>query len=163
MIKVTSQIRLAETLHAKIKAISVKAGASVNDTIVYYIEMGIWEYGGRVGNRPTLNVSRHKCSGLSKLDAAISKANSLPYFKGQTFQLAPVLREYVKRRDGFSCHYCGTKDNLGVDHIIPRSKGGTSDLDNLVACCRTCNSRKNNRILDDKDRSELREKALKSS
>jgi hypothetical protein len=47
----------------------------------------------------------------------------------------------VLKRDNYMCAYCGLDANQ-VDHIIPRSAGGTHDLDNLVACCKQCNTRK---------------------
>ena len=50
-------------------------------------------------------------------------------------------RQRVLKRDGYICAYCG-QDATEVDHIIPRAKGGGHDLDNLVACCKPCNSRK---------------------
>jgi hypothetical protein len=43
------------------------------------------------------------------------------------------------------CHYCGAPDAGTIDHVIPRTQGGTHDLANLVRCCILCNSRKNNR------------------
>ena len=46
-------------------------------------------------------------------------------------------------RDQYTCAYCDTKTrDLTIDHIIPRSRGGKSDFDNCVACCKSCNSRK---------------------
>jgi 5-methylcytosine-specific restriction endonuclease McrA len=48
-------------------------------------------------------------------------------------------------RDDWRCVTCGTHKNLTVDHIIPVSKGGTDDLDNLQTMCGPCNSRKGNR------------------
>jgi hypothetical protein len=50
-------------------------------------------------------------------------------------------RERVLRRDNYTCMYCG-QEATQVDHIIPRKRGGGHDLDNLVACCAPCNSRK---------------------
>ena len=47
----------------------------------------------------------------------------------------------VLKRDGYICAYCGEEANQ-VDHVIPRSKGGGHELDNLVACCSKCNSLK---------------------
>jgi 5-methylcytosine-specific restriction endonuclease McrA len=47
----------------------------------------------------------------------------------------------VLSRDGYTCAYCG-QDATEVDHIIPRAKGGGHELDNLVACCKSCNGRK---------------------
>jgi 5-methylcytosine-specific restriction endonuclease McrA len=53
-----------------------------------------------------------------------------------------ITRRAVFARDGWACQYCGAKANLTVDHVIPRSKGGSSDWDNIVASCAPCNRRK---------------------
>jgi len=54
------------------------------------------------------------------------------------------VRLLILRRDNRTCRYCG--DRAGsVDHIQPYSRGGSDDPTNLVACCRTCNSRKKDR------------------
>ena len=45
------------------------------------------------------------------------------------------------------CVYCGTTENLSIDHITPLSKGGTHTTDNLALACRSCNSSKNNNSL----------------
>lgn len=53
-------------------------------------------------------------------------------------------------RDNFTCRYCGSRpgsENLEVDHVIPRSKGGSDNSCNLVAACVTCNRRKSARII----------------
>lgn len=47
----------------------------------------------------------------------------------------------VLKRDGYICAYCGGEATQ-VDHVISRKAGGSHDLDNLVACCAPCNSRK---------------------
>lgn len=52
------------------------------------------------------------------------------------------LRWQVFLRDDFRCKHCGVRDNLAVDHIIPESRGGTLDFDNLQTLCKPCNSRK---------------------
>jgi len=57
-------------------------------------------------------------------------------------------RDKVLERDGFTCAYCGDEAN-SVDHIIPRSQGGTDDLDNLVAACMQCNCSKGARTPDE--------------
>ena len=43
------------------------------------------------------------------------------------------------------CSYCGSEDNLSVDHLIPRIKGGADESDNLILACRACNSSKQGR------------------
>jgi hypothetical protein len=52
------------------------------------------------------------------------------------------LRKQVFERDGHRCKICKRMDCLSIDHIIPVSKGGTNDLDNLQTLCRPCNSAK---------------------
>ena len=49
-------------------------------------------------------------------------------------------------RDRFVCQYCGSRSNLTVDHVIPRSKGGSSSWENIVASCAPCNRRKADRL-----------------
>jgi 5-methylcytosine-specific restriction endonuclease McrA len=57
-----------------------------------------------------------------------------------------ITRRAVFARDGWQCQYCGAKANLTVDHVIPRSKGGTSTWENIVASCAPCNRRKGDRL-----------------
>ncbi len=71
-----------------------------------------------------------------------------------------VLKDYVKPqkrvaftrfnlflRDGFECQYCGAKGELTFDHVVPRSRGGVTSWENVVAACSPCNLRKANRSL----------------
>ena len=51
-------------------------------------------------------------------------------------------RMWLIERDGEFCKQCRVVFPLTVDHIIPSSKGGSSDLDNLQLLCKTCNYRK---------------------
>ena len=53
-----------------------------------------------------------------------------------------ITRRAVFARDGWACQYCGSRSNLTVDHVIPRSKGGQSSWENIVASCGPCNRRK---------------------
>ena len=58
-----------------------------------------------------------------------------------------ITRRAVFARDRWTCQYCGhERGNLTVDHVIPRSKGGTSSWDNIVTCCAPCNRRKGDRL-----------------
>jgi 5-methylcytosine-specific restriction endonuclease McrA len=58
-----------------------------------------------------------------------------------------ITRKAVLARDGWTCQYCGTsKPSLTVDHVIPRSRGGDSVWENIVASCAPCNRKKGNRL-----------------
>ena len=57
-------------------------------------------------------------------------------------------RSNLYKRDRFTCQYCGMRPGSGeltIDHVIPRSRGGTSTWTNCVVACVSCNSRKANR------------------
>lgn len=57
----------------------------------------------------------------------------------------PYSRKNVLTRDNNRCVYCGSTEDLSVDHIIPSSRGGKSSFENCVASCRPCNNKKNDR------------------
>ena len=49
-------------------------------------------------------------------------------------------------RDKFSCQYCGDKKDLTFDHLLPRSKGGKTNWNNVVTACSACNVQKGGRL-----------------
>jgi 5-methylcytosine-specific restriction endonuclease McrA len=53
-----------------------------------------------------------------------------------------ITRRAVFARDNWTCQYCGSRSQLTVDHVVPRSKGGGSTWENIVASCAPCNRRK---------------------
>jgi len=58
--------------------------------------------------------------------------------------------EDMKKINDFRCIMCGKKEpeiKLSIDHIIPLSKRGTNDMANIQPLCRSCNSRKNNKVI----------------
>src|ERR1700747_3153802 len=57
-------------------------------------------------------------------------------------QTRALSRKNILLRDRNTCQYCGevlASSELTLDHVIPRSRGGTSSWENLVACCHPCN------------------------
>jgi hypothetical protein len=61
-----------------------------------------------------------------------------------------TARFKILHRDRFACRYCGAmpgSDALEVDHLIPRSRGGSDHDINKVTACKTCNGRKSNTIV----------------
>lgn len=66
------------------------------------------------------------------------------YVRPATF---PAFTRFnVFLRDKFECQYCGSPDDLTFDHVIPRSKGGNTSWENVVAACSPCNLRKGGRL-----------------
>ncbi len=54
----------------------------------------------------------------------------------------------IFRRDNYICQYCGQrKNNLTVDHVVPRRLGGDHSWENLVTACASCNHRKGGRTI----------------
>ncbi|HEY5486530.1 MAG TPA: HNH endonuclease [Candidatus Limnocylindrales bacterium] len=61
-----------------------------------------------------------------------------------------LTRREVFARDGYACQYCGRQSNdLTLDHVVPRHRGGTHTWDNLVTACKACNHRKGGKFLDE--------------
>ena len=54
-------------------------------------------------------------------------------------------------RDKFSCQYCGDKKDLTFDHLLPKSRGGLTDWNNVVTACSSCNVRKGGKLYKDCD------------
>jgi 5-methylcytosine-specific restriction endonuclease McrA len=60
----------------------------------------------------------------------------------------PLSRRALLLRDDFTCQYCGAqpgRENLTIDHVVPRSRGGRTEWENVVAACGACNRKKGNR------------------
>jgi CRISPR/Cas system Type II protein with McrA/HNH and RuvC-like nuclease domain len=99
---------------------------------------------------------------VQKGKAEVLKTNEKPIFTGMSevvrpliirllnfvrFRLRPVKikRERIYKRDGWKCVYCESKRNLTIDHVLPKCRGGKNTWSNLVTCCNSCNSKKNNK------------------
>jgi 5-methylcytosine-specific restriction endonuclease McrA len=61
-----------------------------------------------------------------------------------------ISRRVLFARDGWQCVYCGSESRrLTLDHVVPRSRGGTSVWENVVTSCAPCNHRKGDRLLEE--------------
>jgi len=71
--------------------------------------------------------------------------------------MRPAYKDYrrhrakVFKRDGYTCFYCGHNkvQNLSLDHITPKSKGGSDNPSNLLTACKKCNNMKGDMGLDE--------------
>ncbi len=85
------------------------------------------------------NMSESTKKKISRSKLASTFGLKIPYEKSRG---SNRLRFEVFKRDSFRCKYCGRTSEevpLEVDHIVPRIKGGKSEIDNLVTACRDCN------------------------
>ena len=86
----------------------------------------------------------HSPSWEMQLPSVISLKDYVPLSRKPAF-----TRFNVFLRDSFSCQYCGhglAAERLTFDHVIPRSRGGRTRWDNVVAACEPCNLRKGHRL-----------------
>jgi 5-methylcytosine-specific restriction endonuclease McrA len=85
----------------------------------------------------------------ARLTVAIPSVVRLRYYVKVPYQrVAPLSRRAVFARDHGRCQYCGSNAE-SIDHVVPRSRGGRHEWDNVVAACRPCNTRKGDRLLAD--------------
>ena len=78
---------------------------------------------------------------------AVPSVIRLTYFVKVPFRARAALsRRAVFVRDGHRCQYCGANAE-NIDHVVPRSRGGEHVWENVVAACRPCNTRKEDRLL----------------
>ncbi len=70
----------------------------------------------------------------------------LLYFSNLPNRNIELSKKNIIRRDGMRCQYCGKNHKiLTIDHILPKSRGGKDEWENLVASCIECNNKKGNR------------------
>ena len=74
------------------------------------------------------------------------------YIRIASFGGVVFSKKNVFRRDDFACQYCGhDESDLTIDHVIPKSRGGTTNWNNVVVACKRCNLKKGNRIVEETD------------
>ena len=84
----------------------------------------------------------------SRISIPVPNVIRLVRYRRVPRQNRSASRKGILLRDGFTCQYCRSKlpaGDLTLDHVVPRSRGGLSTWENLVACCFECNNRKSNR------------------
>ena len=72
----------------------------------------------------------------------------LTNYAGINMRQVKFSRRNIFERDGYTCQYCGKRfrrQDLTIDHVLPRSRGGVSRWDNVALACLPCNARKDDR------------------
>ena len=76
----------------------------------------------------------------------------LNHYNGFVRRTPGLSRRAIFERDRYTCQYCGKKlpsQDLTLEHVVPRSRGGYSTWDNIVVACVRCNARKGDRLPDE--------------
>ncbi|MBN1553635.1 MAG: HNH endonuclease [Phycisphaerae bacterium] len=91
---------------------------------------------------------RHEWIRCVRFEIAVPRIVRLLFYDRLPKRPVKFNRRNIFARDHNRCQYCGKKypvSELSLDHIIPRSRGGHADWDNIVCCCVTCNVKKGGR------------------
>ena len=94
----------------------------------------------------TYNTKINSPSKTFELPAVIVLKNIVKF----RFTTISCNRQNIAWRDNNQCQYCGNHfslDNLTMDHVIPKSRGGKNTWENLVAACKKCNQKKGSRTI----------------
>ena len=103
---------------------------------------------------------------VDKGKAEVVKSDESPIMTGYKIYIRPViirLLKYIKyqtrglranrtriyKRDSHECVYFGSKKDLTLDHVLPKSRGGGNEWTNLVTSCFKCNLKKGNKTPDE--------------
>ncbi len=79
-------------------------------------------------------------------DTMLPTVIRLRQFVRVPFKELPLTRKNIFHRDRHSCQYCGYKgQKLSIDHVNPKSRGGTDSWENVTTACLPCNVLKGNR------------------
>ena len=68
------------------------------------------------------------------------------WLNGEERKMRKIVRDRILKKYKYKCVNCENTENLEVDHIIPLSRGGREDEDNMQILCRKCNRKKKNFI-----------------
>ena len=88
----------------------------------------------------------HDASRPIRADTLQPTVIRLRQFVRVPYRQVPLTRRNVFHRDGHTCQYCGSgHEPLSIDHVLPRSRGGSDTWENVATACLPCNVRKANR------------------
>lgn len=118
---------------------------SRTDNIINHVKKLLCKY-------PITNIELEEPS----FDTSKLRDNSIT---GKQYRVSPLgrltMKEYLLHKYKYTCQYCGTKSikgnkvRLEIEHIVPRSKGGSDTLKNVTLACERCNKAKDNMTLSD--------------
>ena len=110
-------------------------------------DLGTWHDVSKIRNRLGGALIRS-----ARLSLVPPEVIVLTAYEGRGARSVVFSRRNLFKRDHYTCQYCGLQpgpEELTVDHVLPRSRGGISTWENCVLACVACNSRKANRTPDE--------------
>lgn len=109
-----------------LKRMPPSAIKTIRDTIY-------WQYAKLMSKSAGLNIYQSRGFQMKKFKE----------LQSGKIQWSSTIREWLREHEKPNeCIYCGSKENLSTEHILPKSWGGPDIPDNVVKVCRTCNSKK---------------------
>jgi len=128
----------------------LKSGAGMSHVLVLnasYEPLNITSW-----RRAAVMILKGKAEGLEhdvrmlRRDVPLPTVIRLRQFVRIPYKEMPLTRRNVFQRDGHACQYCGYRgDQLSIDHVIPRSRGGPDTWENVITACIRCNVGKGSR------------------
>jgi len=122
----------------------------------------------RIANTITWTIRIGKLCPLTAFSLELVKFDTQkmqnPEISGTEYQQGELygyeIREYLLEKWNRTCAYCGKRDvPLQIEHIIPRSRGGTNRISNLTIACEKCNLKKGNKTAEEFGYSQIQQKA----
>lgn len=127
--------------------------ANIDESVLTVEYKFVYTSGGGMAQR-SFTVPMTEETIIELINLLESKLTLSSFVKEQRALMTKKLREFIKKRDDFTCCTCGNSVHaepnllLEIDHIIPVSKGGFTTEDNLQTLCWKCNRSKSNKIID---------------
>lgn len=122
------------------------------DVLTVEYEFSYTSEGGMAQRSFTVPMTEENIAELIKV--LESKLTASAFAKEQRTLMTRKLREFIKKRDNYTCCYCGNSTYkepnllLEIDHITPVAKGGRTTEDNLQTLCWKCNRAKSDKIIN---------------
>jgi hypothetical protein len=125
--------------------------ANIDESVLAVEYKFSYTSGGGMAKR-TFTIPMTEETIVQLIEALEGKLTASAFTKEQRALMTNKLREFIKKRDNFTCCSCGNSIHiepnllLEIDHIIPVSKGGCTVEDNLQTLCWKCNRSKSNKM-----------------